>query len=58
MFFDEKLFDKTYFREMMQESRKKAKKKKEEIRRLLDESRSDTLYLMESPVKNNLVKFM
>lgn len=41
--FDEKLFDKTYFREMMQESRKKAKKKKEEIRRLLDESRSDTL---------------
>ena len=35
----------------MQESRKKAKKKKEEtrVRRLLDESRSDTLYLMESP---------
>ena len=47
--FDEKVFDKSYFREMMQESRKKAKQKREEIRRLLTESRSGALPLIEDP---------
>lgn len=47
--FDEKIFDKAYFREMMEESRSRAKKKREEIRRLLAESRSDVLALDEAP---------
>jgi len=47
--FDERLFDKTYFREMMQESRERAKTRREEIRRLLAISRSDPLLLMASP---------
>ena len=47
--FDEKLFDATYFREMMRESRERTKRKKEEIRRLLAESRSNALQLMEEP---------
>ena len=47
--FDEKLFDATYFREMMRESRERTKRKKEEIRRLLAESRSSSLQLMEEP---------
>ena len=47
--FDEKLFDKAYFREMIQESRRRAKEKREEIRRLLAESRSGALALMEEP---------
>ena len=48
-FFDEKVFDKAYFREIMQESRRRIKEKKEEIRRLLAESRSGALHLMEEP---------
>jgi hypothetical protein len=48
-FFDEKLFDKAYFREMMQESRRRAKAKREEIKRILAESRSNALPLMENP---------
>ncbi|MCX5844163.1 MAG: hypothetical protein NT022_10535, partial [Deltaproteobacteria bacterium] len=47
--FDEKLFDKDYFREMMQESRRRAVSKREELRRLLAESKSGPLCLMEEP---------
>jgi len=47
--FDERLFDKEYFRVMMQESRQRAASKKEEIRRLLAESRSGAITLMETP---------
>lgn len=47
--FDERLFDKEYFREMMRVSRGRAKEKREEIRRLLAESRSGSLPLMENP---------
>ena len=47
--FDEKIFDKAYFREMMRESRERKKKKREEIRRLLAESRSESLVLTENP---------
>lgn len=47
--FDEKLFDKAYFREMMQESRRRTEEKREEVRRLLAKSRSGALPLMEEP---------
>ena len=47
--FDERIFDKTYFRDMMRESRGRKKIKREEIRRLLVESRSDTLIFTDSP---------
>ncbi len=47
--FDEKLFDGEYFRAMMQESRRRSQRKKEEIRRLLAESRSGALPLLEEP---------
>jgi hypothetical protein len=47
--FDEKVFDASYFREMMRESRKRVKERREAIRRLLAESRSDRLPLMENP---------
>jgi hypothetical protein len=47
--FDERVFDAEYFREMMQDSRKRAMVKKEEVRRLLAESRSGALTLMEEP---------
>ena len=47
--FDERLFDKAYFREMMRESRERRKKKREEIRQLLAESRSESLSLTEKP---------
>ena len=47
--FDERLFDRAYFREMMQKSRSRAKEKREEVRRLLAESRSGVLPLMEEP---------
>jgi hypothetical protein len=43
------LFDKAYFKEMMQESRNRARKKREEVGRLLAESRSDTLMLLQEP---------
>jgi len=45
--FNERVFDKTYFREMMQESRRKTNEKREEIRRLLAESRSGILSFSE-----------
>jgi hypothetical protein len=47
--FDEKLFDGEYFRVMMRESRRRSQRKKEEIRRLLVESRSGALPLLEDP---------
>jgi hypothetical protein len=47
--FYEKLFDKEYFREMMREYRHRSSGRKEEIRRLLAESRSRVLTLMEEP---------
>ena len=52
--FDEKLFDKTYFREMMQESRRRTEEKREEVRRLLAESRSGALPLMEEPCLDSI----
>lgn len=47
--FDEQLFDKDYFREMMRNSRDRARKRKEAIRMLLAESRSAELSLMQTP---------
>ena len=47
--FDERVFDRDYFREMMRESRERVKRKKEEIRRLLMESRSGALRLESDP---------
>jgi len=47
--FDEKIFDSTYFREMMIESRNRKKRKRVEMRRLLAESRSDVLAFSEIP---------
>ena len=47
--FDERIFDKAYFREMVRESRARAKRKREEIKRLLAESRSGALSLREDP---------
>ena len=55
--FDERIFDKAYFREMMQESRKMAKKKRVEIRRLLAESRSGTLTLTKDPQLESIPSF-
>jgi hypothetical protein len=47
--FDERIFDKNYFREMMREYRNREKNKREAIRQLLAESRSDVLPLTENP---------
>ena len=47
--FDEKLFDKAYFKQMMKESRERTRRKREEIRKLLVESRSDVFNLTENP---------
>jgi len=52
-----RLFDKEYFREMMLESRERAKKKREEIRKLLADSRSGALTLLEDPDFNGLPGF-
>ena len=52
--FDEKLFDKAYFQEMMRDSRERAKRKKEEIRRFLAESRSSALQLMDGPLLESI----
>ena len=54
----EKLFDKVYFKEMMQDSRKRKQKKREEIRKLLTESRSDTLPLLEDPDLESIPGFI
>ena len=47
--FDERLFDKAYFREMMQEARARKRRKKEELKVLLAGSKSDALLLLEEP---------
>jgi len=47
--FDERLFDKAYFREMMQSARARERKKREELKLLLAGSRSDNLILLEEP---------
>ncbi|MDY6839474.1 MAG: hypothetical protein SWH78_16030 [Thermodesulfobacteriota bacterium] len=47
--FDERIFDKAYFRDMVRDSRARAKRKREEIKRLLAESRSGGLSLTEDP---------
>jgi hypothetical protein len=47
--FDERIFDKAYFCEMMKASRAKAKKKKEEMIKLLMEARSGELPLLQDP---------
>jgi len=55
--FDERVFNKEYFREMMVESRERKKRKREEIRKLLASSRSDTISLLEDPDFNTLPGF-
>jgi len=52
--FDERLFDAEYFREMMQDSRRRAMVKKEEIKRLLAESRSGALTITDEPDFNTI----
>jgi hypothetical protein len=47
--FDERIFDKAYFQEMMRESRQRSKSKKEELKRILANSRSDVLQLSDNP---------
>ena len=47
--FDERVFDKEYFKEMMKQSRSRARQKKEEIKRLLAESQSGALFLDQVP---------
>jgi hypothetical protein len=52
--FDEKIFDKQYFREMMRESRERSKGKKERLKRLLADSRSEVLDLTQTPDLNSV----
>ena len=47
--FDERIFDRQYFSKMMKVSRAKARKKKEEMVKLLIESRSGELPLLQKP---------
>lgn len=47
--FDERVFDRTYFREMMQASRSRVKRRREEIRRLMILSRSGALDIADEP---------
>ena len=47
--FDERVFDRTYFRKMMRESRERVKRRKEEIKRLLAESRSEAIPFLREP---------
>ena len=56
--FDERLFDKEYFREMMREHRKKVRQEREEMKRFLAESRSGALLLMEEPRLESLHGFV
>jgi hypothetical protein len=48
--FDERVFDATYFREMMRQSRERAKRRREEVRLFLAGSRSADLCFSEEPV--------
>lgn len=56
--FDERVFDAEYFREMMREHRDQAKSRREEIRKLLAESRSGALLLIEEPRLDTLPDFI
>lgn len=56
--FNERVFDAEYFREMMREHRDHVKSRREEIRKLLAESRSGTLLLMEEPRLDALPDFL
>ena len=56
--FDERVFDAEYFREMMREHRDHVKSRREEIGRLLAESRSGALLLMEEPRLDALPDFL
>ena len=47
--FDERVFDKEYFREMMREHRRRAREEREKMKKFLAESRSGTLLLTEEP---------
>ena len=47
--FNERLFDKAYFREMAGKSRARAARRKQEMGRILAESRSDVLLLTDEP---------
>ena len=47
--FDERVFDKEYFKEMMREHRSRAREEREEMKKFLAESRSGTLLLTEEP---------
>jgi len=47
--FDERLFDKAYFREMVKKSRVRAAKRREEMRRILAGYRSGILLFTEAP---------
>jgi hypothetical protein len=56
--FDERVFDAEYFREMMRDHRDHIKSRREEIGRLLAESRSGALLLMEEPRLDTLPDFL
>jgi len=52
--FDERLFDKAYFREMMQNARARERKKREELKAILVGSRSNNLILLEEPCLDSI----
>ena len=52
--FDERIFDRAYFREMMREARTRERRKREELKLLMAGSRSDTLMLTEEPVLESI----
>jgi hypothetical protein len=56
--FDERVFDRTYFKQMMRESRQRAKKKREMVRQFLADSRSGVLDFIEVPVLESLPGFV
>jgi hypothetical protein len=56
--FDEHVCDAEYFREMMRKHRDHVKSRREEIRRILAESRSGALLLMEEPQLDTLPDFL
>jgi len=52
--FDERVFDKEYFREMMREHRSRAREEREKMKKFLAESRSGILLLTEEPCLESL----
>ena len=52
--FDERLFDKAYFREMMQEARARDRRTREELKVILAGSRSNELVLLEEPCLDSI----